>query len=249
MKKLFVLVLIFGLVGCFPYRVDKPLYNQQESIYTNIISTVHTIKTEYNVIINKLQKKVTRTATSYHIGKGFVVASEHCIYFPTITNSTPWGSVKTPVKSFGYVYYINDEIIDLVGTVDDIALLFDPNLIGTPKIAWANSDKLSVGTPLVLVGNSRMRGVNIKTGIVSILEIETPILEFHGRTAKATFVMTTPVNGGDSGGPVFVFNNGYAYVIGMCYAATRNVQGYNYAIKSNYILDMISEIKNNTKAR
>jgi S1-C subfamily serine protease len=88
-----------------------------------------------------------------------------------------------------------------------------------------------------------MQGLNIKTGIVSKLGIDIPVLDLAEETAVNTIIITVPSIRGDSGGPVFVIADEKFYCIGMIYALTDGAAGYNFAFKSNYLQNIIQKIK------
>ena len=241
--------IILCVIVLFSFGCKKDIVLYRNVIPQDIAISIHEIQTDYSqeLYIDKVIKK-TQRSTSWHIGGGYLVTAAHCVVFDKTPVRTPMGTIQyVPIKTFDYLYTRNDHKIELIGAIDDTALLYDNLLIGTPSIVWGDSSKARVGTELILVGNSMMNGVNIKTGIISIIEIPKPLFGLHERTAKASFVMTTPTNGGDSGGPIFAISNGKHYVIGMCYAGS-NKQGYNIAFKSNYIRMVIEEIKSKATA-
>jgi len=249
MKKLFsvvIITLIFLFAGCGSLKEANV---SQQNPLDNLTSAIHTLQVSYIIIENNQDYPITRTATSWHIGGGYIITCAHCTYFPTIPKRTVWGTISAPVKTYNYRYSVDGNPVDLIGTSDDTALLFAPDLISEYSISWYDSDKLRLADEIILVGNSAMQGINIKFGNVSILEVKKPILGLSKRTAKNSFVMTNPTNGGDSGGPIFVIRDNKLLVTGMCYASAFRLQGYNMAFKSNYIIDVVKEIKENAKHR
>lgn len=88
-----------------------------------------------------------------------------------------------------------------------------------------------------------MEGVNIKTGIVSIIKLEKGIMGLSDKVGNETFVMAVPTNQGDSGGPVFVIYEDKYYLIGMAYATYLRADGYGFAVKSNQIMDVVNTLK------
>ncbi|MCK5783864.1 MAG: trypsin-like peptidase domain-containing protein [Desulfobacterales bacterium] len=229
MKKLFLIIVLLLFVGCHVTTSlpEKPAATR---------GAIHTFKITSTTVYG-IDK--TSRATCFHIGDGYLVTAAHCVVYPR-----DWGS-----KIIKYVYTQDGEDIELIGITDDIALLYNNSLIGTPAIEWGDSDLLKEEDPLLLIGNSAMQGNNWKGGMVSKLEIDVPVLGNSERTAKASFITDTPINGGDSGSPVFILNQDRRRVVGMVYASHTRMQGYNLIFKSNYIRMVIKEIRNKSKCR
>jgi len=237
MKKLALsVILVFVMYGC----ALAPIKNQGQP---STIKSIHTIATTFEMVTGSTSTPRKVTSTSFHIGGGYIVTCAHCVEFNSYRIRTPFGYVTQELVCIKYVHKRDGHQILLMGTVDDIALLHDPLLIGTPAITWGDSDLLKVEDRLLLIGNSGMDGINYKKGIVSRTSIKEAILDFPERTAEASFIMTTPTNPGDSGGPVFLDDT--RKLVGMCYAGHGGRQGYNLAIKSNYIQMAIKEIMEN----
>jgi len=199
----------------------------------------------YEVKANAVRTGAVRPSekrfTSWHIGEGYIVTATHCVEYPSLL-----GWYSTPMTWTKPVYTIDDREIKLIGSIQDVALLYDKELIGEPAVTFANSDLIPIGTRVVDVGNSMMMGVNIKEGMISRTDITLKAFSTDAVYIKAnTFVISIPVNGGDSGSPMFAWNtttNQYE-VAGMVFAGATAKQGYNMAFKSNYVKAVIAEIK------
>jgi hypothetical protein len=206
-----LLVVVF-LVSCVSLNRFKSSVHEDISLY------VHTIKAEFTSELPPYEPmNQVVTSTSFHIGKGYLVTCAHCVKFDYVIQYTFFGPLKVPIKSYNYKYTINGDPVELIGTYDDVALLYSEKLIGTPFVRFGDSNKLKPGDNIINVGNSMMAGNNLKS---------------------------IPVNGGDSGSPLFAKKNGQHYFVGMVYASHRGLQGYNIAFMSNYIKSAISEIRN-----
>jgi S1-C subfamily serine protease len=237
--------LVLGLLAVV-FLVSCVQVGRFESVVSEDISGyIHTIKTEFTSEYLKYdpQDRVV-TSTSFHIGGGYVVTAAHCVKFDHVFKYTFFGPVKVPINSYNYKWTIGEDQIELIGTYDDVALLYNKKLIGTPFVRWGDSSKLKPGDAIVNVGNSMMAGINYKDGMVSKIGIDKPLFEMHERTAAATMVVSIPVNGGDSGSPVFAKRNGQHYFVGIIYAGAGGLQGYNFAFMSNYVKMAIEEIRN-----
>ncbi len=235
-----VLIPLFALFILFSYN-DFLLIKYENVLHNDISGITHVIKTE--VLMNNEEKIFT--GNSFHIGGGYILTCAHVVKFNEKQSvSTPFGNINIMVKWSNYKYSMNNKNIKLIGTKDDIVVFYNYDLIDSPKVIFGNSDKLEVGNKLIMIGNSQMKGINIKTGIVSKLFIDKPILNLPEITALNTFITTVPTIGGDSGGPILAIDK-YTkkyYLIGMIYAATRYKEGYNYGFKSNYLMSTTEKL-------
>jgi len=225
-KSVLSVFLVLFLVSCISMKFDS-------SVVEDLTCLVHEISTEFTYTsYSSDPMEYTATSTSFHIGGGYIVTCTHCIDFSTPTRVT-----------YDYKFTLDGKPIELIGTYDDVALLYCEDLIGTPAVRFGDSSKLKQGDNIVNVGNSAMMGNNLKDGMVSIIGMDYPLFGNHKRTAAASMIISIPVNGGDSGSPVFAKRNGQHYFVGMVYASHRGLQGYNVAFMSNYIKSAIEEIK------
>jgi S1-C subfamily serine protease len=225
-KSVLSLFVVLFLVSC-SLKYDS-------SVVEDLTCLVHEISTKFTYTsYSSPPMEYTATSTSFHIGGGYIVTCAHCVNFSTPT-----------IVTYDYKFTMYDKPIKLIGTYDDVALLYNKDLIGTPAVRFGDSSKLKQGDNIVNVGNSAMMGNNLKDGMVSMIGIAEPLFGFHKRTAPASMIISIPVNGGDSGSPLFAKKNGQHYFVGMVYASHRGLQGYNIAFMSNYIKSAISEIRN-----
>lgn len=232
------LLVILFLISCVAVGRFESVVSEDLSCY------VHTIKSEFTyVIYESPPTNQINAATSFHIGGGYVVTSAHCVVFNAMPVRTPFGVMQIPIKSYDYKYTMDGNLMKIIGTYDDVALLYNSALIGTPFVRFGDSRKLRPGDAIVNIGNSMVKGENFKDGMVSKIGIDMPILGNHKRTAPASMIISIPVNSGDSGSPVFAKRNGQHYLVAMVYANRSRLQGYNMAFMSNYIRTAIEEIR------
>lgn len=119
---LFMFVFIFG---CTQKQVQF-----ESELKKDITNVVHTIDTEF-----KWKGKVEKLkCTSFHIGNGFVVTCTHGIKIEYKTIRTSFGYARIPVKGADYKYYISNNELKFIGSIEDITLFWTPALIGTPSV-------------------------------------------------------------------------------------------------------------------
>jgi S1-C subfamily serine protease len=101
-----------------------------------------------------------------------------------------------------------------------------------------SSSSLSVGEPVVAVGNPYGLVGSLTTGSVSALGRTITEPDSAGAFAIANVIQTsTPINPGNSGGPLL---NAVGSVVGITTAIVSNSQGLGFAIPSDTILREIS---------
>ncbi|MCL2033047.1 MAG: serine protease [Methanomassiliicoccaceae archaeon] len=118
-------------------------------------------------------------------------------------------------------------------TRKDIAVLgfYETDILCDKLVIDTNRTKF--GEEIFAVGNARGYGLSVKDGIVSIPEI----IIIRNGVERVCVVVSSPINEGDSGGPIL---NKDGKVIGMMSFRLRDddnniVQGMSYAIPSSEI--------------
>ena len=138
-------------------------------------------------------------------------------------------------KGYSATVLGEDPYSDLaVVSVDAPAEMFKPVTIVT-------STGLSVGEPVIAIGNPYGLVGSLTTGIVSATG-RSITEDTAGSYAIANIIQTsTPINPGNSGGPLL---NAVGNVVGITTAIVSDSQGLGFAIPSNTILREISALIN-----
>jgi S1-C subfamily serine protease len=106
-------------------------------------------------------------------------------------------------------------------------------------VTIVSSAPLSVGEPVIAIGNPYGLVGSLTTGVVSATG-RTIIEDAAGGYAIANIIQTsTPINPGNSGGPLL---NSVGNVVGITTAIVSDSQGLGFAIPSNTILREISAL-------
>lgn len=205
-----VLIVCILLTGCAYHSVVR--------LGSIPLEAVHVIDVFETVTINGEETQILRSkGVGFSIKDGYILATTHAVFHEGLHKPT---------------FFIDELEIEFIGWKRDVALFKHPE----PKGYFTLGDVAPVGTETVLIGNSMLRGVNIKTGMVSMLGVggyEIP---------EKCFTHTTPMVKGDSGSPILARRgNGYE-VIGMANAGILAAQGYNFGICVSYIKEAIKEI-------
>lgn len=97
-------------------------------------------------------------------------------------------------------------------------------------VKFGEYEKIRTGERIFIIGNSLGEGTCITSGIVS------------DKNRHGQLMYDCPTNPGNSGGPVF---NSDGLVIGTHVAGKKDkVQGMNYAIPCNAVIEFLNKIKN-----
>lgn len=250
-------LLLFGLVQTYQdfhpvkfLEADTLTFDEQEATVRAIkqvspavvsIAVFDNIETEITLedgSIKKEMKKVSRGS-----GSGFLISSDGLI----ITNrhiasaaSRDRGEYKVTLNS-GKQYYGQFLGLD---PLHDLALLriYDRNL---PVVTLGDSNKLTVGTTVIAIGNSLGRYSNSATkGIISGLYRNVEAAGNNGTTEDLKNVMQTDaeINLGNSGGPLIDLEG---KVVGINVAKDFGGNSIGFSIPVNEAKPIIASARSN----
>ena len=193
-----------------------------------------------------LISSVSISEERYGNGSGFFITDNG--YFVTNYHVIENAKKILIIDQFGY--FLNTRVIKF-DKINDIAILKVDGLF--KSIPISTSSKVLRGAKIVAVGypNTSIQGVQPKVtdGLVNSLA--------GIKDDPRYFQISAPIQGGNSGGPLLDMN---ANVIGLVSAKLDNsfvvkatgdiAQNVNYAVKSDFILDLINsipDVKSNIK--
>jgi len=187
-------------------------------------------------------------AKSTHIGDGYLLILTHCCdndieASPDLARYVGLNATKR--------YFIDEKELEWVGKIDDVTLLYADWLKEYPTSpAFGDSDNLKVGNEVFVYGYSNGLVFNFKRGEVSCVDMETMNEDYkqYYHYGNLAFVISIPLNSGDSGSPVFALHDGELEIIGVVVAGwvTRMAgqsQGLCFALRSNFVKKCIEKIK------
>ena len=246
----FLLVLLaFCLVSCaytgthFKSDYDVSQIEQaREGLL--IINTVGILKMKNGDLATKKIR-----AVAFPIGDGYILALKHCVKMEDgLLVRSAFGVLRIPAKLIKQDTFVREEKLELIGMKDDICLLRSKKLLEAYPFPFGDSDKVRVGDKVLSVGFSFAKDFNVKDGVISTLNANSDYFRADDDSGKPTdmFMHSSPVNGGDSGSPLFAIRNGKLEIIGLTNAMLRG-NGMGFALKSNYVLKTVEQIKNAKK--
>ena len=139
------------------------------------------------------------------------------------------GSARGYAKLVGKKTKYDIEGITAIDARRDLVLL-KVSVLGAQSLALGNSDMVQVGESVYAVGNPHGLEGTFSQGIISsVRRVGTDKL----------LQLTAPISPGSSGGPVL---NGVGEVIGVSVATFRSGQNLNFAIPSNYVKVLLTQV-------
>ncbi len=130
----------------------------------------------------------------------------------------------------------------------DVALLkidLDQN-VKLSAVKFADSDKIEVSDPVITIGNPFGLGKTVTAGIISYKgrNLSDQISELGENGHLVSYIQTdAAVNYGNSGGPLFSENGEVIGMITVFVSDGLRSTGINFAIPSNILLKVISQLK------
>lgn len=238
-----------GTFGVMEIRKNFGLANEG-SVIVNQVSYENMTKGDYATAIAKAYDAVveitsTVKTTNFFYGSstgtskgsgviisadGYIVTNEH-----VIDNSK---EVAVTVSS-GESY-----TAEIIGYDDraDLALL----KIDADNLQFANladSDQLLLGQEAIVIGNPLGEGISCSNGIISALNKEVTISNYSMKLIQTN----AAVNAGNSGGGLFNMNGDLIGIVNAKSSSnsfsSASVEGMGYAIPSNHVLEIITDLK------
>ena len=203
------------------------------------------------IIETKIQFKLSEKGTTQikdikaiaiPIGDGLIIALTHATSLPEVVPIN-FGFMIMGVKThlIDISFLINGHPAELVGREKgtDISLFRMEGMEAFPY-SFGNSDDVKIGDEVLVVGYSFNQFFNVKDGVVS--ETNIPDEGFFKELSDICFLISVPVNPGDSGSPLLAKNyNGHLEIVGIV-NAMGNGNGLGFAIKSNVVTESIKNI-------
>lgn len=141
-------------------------------------------------------------------------------------------SVKAQIKG-------TDSERDLAVVAVKLSDISDETMDQIKTAAIGDSSSLSVGEPVIAIGNALGYGQSVTTGVVSALDREMD--NFEG-----TYIQTdAAINPGNSGGAL-LNANGEVIGINSAKIASDQVEGMGYAIPISDVTDIVNDLMNQT---
>jgi S1-C subfamily serine protease len=230
------------------YDPDSSLFIDRDGLDPAIDSPV-ILQTKTLFETNFSSKPVATESRGIRLVIGrHVLTLNHVVTQYGLEYVTPVGVVLLPsikIEEKTYLAFRDQKLMlkDLLRDRElDIALFEIPaNGLNLPLLSCplGNSDELTVGTFLYVVGNPFNSGVNVREGIVSSLVGPEGISEISARRDEL-FMISNGVVPGDSGGPVLALRDGVPELVGIVQGTLGSTR-IGWAIKINPITRQLSK--------
>ena len=236
------IVIVISLLG-LPLPLRAAVYQSFSNVVTQVMPSVVNIRTKENISSQRTSSSPydyymsqrNRVSKTLSLGSGVILNKSGFI----VTNAHVLaGATEIDVL-------LNDKSIHKAKVVGidkktDIALLKIKVPQKTLKpISWANSDKLQIGDIVLAFGNPFGFSNTVTSGIISA---KGRVL---GNGPYDAFLQTdASINPGNSGGPLVDIRG---RVVGINTAISKKGHNIGFAIPSNMVIDIISELKSKGK--
>lgn len=230
-----------------PIQINTVNYNnKQENSYTQAIDKAYNTVVEINCTIETSYSSnyffFGGTQQGQASGSGVIISEDGYI----VTNNHVVEDVIDAEDAIKVKLYTGDiynaKIIGTDSRTDLAVLKIDANNLSYSS--FADSSELVMGEDVIAIGNPLGLGVSCSNGIVSALEKEIYINNVY-----LTVIQTNAaVNAGNSGGGLFDLNGNIVGIVNAKKSASLNetsVEGMGYAIPSNTVKKIVSEISEN----
>ena len=177
-------------------------------------------------IVDRATPSVVRIEAGKGVGTGFVVGADGRI----ATNlHVIEGATQVTVQLADKRRFSVDRVV-AVDPARDLAIV-QIAAADLPVLRLGNSDKVSAGEPVVIIGNP--------LGVLDYTVSDGLISSVRPLTDDVTVLQTSaPISQGSSGGPLF---NNYGEVIGIATFFSTEGQNLNFAIPSNYLRPLLAQ--------
>ncbi len=99
-----------------------------------------------------------------------------------------------------------------------------------------DSSQISIGDMIYVMGYPLTTGRTTSSGNISCIVQKDPEYLKDGKTNPQQFMFTSPISGGNSGGPIFTIRDGELYLIGIAVATWTRGQNLNIGVKISDII-------------
>ncbi len=217
----------------FSISGDKPMLSKSTGASSKSDNGVDVFEQNINSVleIRWSDGRVVCSGSGFIIDKrGFAITNTHVV---TREDGSSYGRVDVfcageTVKAS--VLHLGDNLHGSGNGIDLAIIKLDRLPADAKKVRFAGFDTVKNGARVFVIGNSLGMGTCITSGIVSdrLRQVE-----------KHQLLMTDcPVNGGNSGGPIF---NDNGEVIGAIVSGISGAEGMNFAIPVDQILEYIDK--------
>lgn len=239
-----------GTYGAITLAEKNSQISEKHPVQVQTVQYENRVKGSYTEAINKAYDSVVEITsqvetTSFFYGKttgtskgsGVIISDDG--YIVTNAHVVNGASAVSVLTSDSEVY--DAELIG-IDQRSDLALL-KVKASNLNPIMVADSSELELGQEAVVIGNPLGQGISCSNGIISALDKEVTISNYTMYLIQTN----AAVNAGNSGGGLFNMNGDLIGIVnaksgGSAFDST-SVEGMGYAIPSNQVLKIISDLQ------
>lgn len=234
--------LLFVSGGCLFHHTCTQ--EQYQSMIANTQEMIITYEYRNANIKEERWDKAEKRGVLTDIGNGYAIGLTHVFGIDTVLAFTPFGAFEIETSDTRNVVCKTDsgDEVFLVGSEGDIQIFKYKNNVSKHMKAnfeWADYDRLEIGQEIFITGDPRLMGAMVREGIVSRKDFEMPVAP--GFYRDPVVVITIELIEGDSGSPVYVYEDGVLKMIGLAQASLPGLN-QGYILHSGYVQDVIRRI-------
>ena len=175
------------------------------------------------VVMEDANGQTLSTGSGFFVAHNLIATNLHVVK----------GALSGYVKRVGMDTTYRIEGIVAMDSSQDLVLIRSSDVVGASVLPLGSSAKVQIGESVYVAGNPmRFLEGTFSDGIVS------GVREF--RVGRERIQITAPISEGSSGGPVL---NGRGEVIGVAVSTITAGQNLNFAIPSNYLIELLNKVK------
>jgi len=187
---------------------------------------------------------VVRVQHSQGFGSGFVIDSEGHI----LTNAHVIGSARDGITvSFSNDEKMKAELIGLDNGTDVALLKVNAPASALKPVALGDSNDVTVGEPVVAIGNPFGKDRTVTSGIVSQVARQIPAP--NGFTINGAIQTDAAINRGNSGGPLFDYAGRVIGINSQIVTGAGGSDGIGFAVPVNLVKKVVADIMETGQAQ
>lgn len=230
------------------YDFNNSLLSDRRALQ-RILHAIVTVETRTIFQTLQTSERIIQVSRGTGIVLGdYVLTLDHVVTEDNLDIRSPFGEIRVPSRRIGAKTFlvVGDKKIRLKQLLREPALdiaLFEvsANNLDLPSLPCplGDSDNLTVGNFVYVVGNPLNSGINMREGIVSSLTGLEGVGEKIPISGEKLFVISNGVLPGDSGGPVLGLRDGVPELVGLVQGTLGNTR-IGWAIKIDPIVEALA---------
>jgi len=208
-------------------------------------------ETQLTIVTPEMIEEITKSVVSIKTEKaegtgfiitddGYVVTNQHVIFNPgSFINAITSNETEHPLTLIGYNHKLDVALLK-ISKIEKVVGPWNKKIEETPNesynaLKFASSNNLKVGEKVIAIGNPLGYSSSVTEGIISAISRKIGSTYYDADYIQ----MDTPVNPGNSGGPLI---NTEGKVVGLITFGILGADNMGFALESDSIVKTVNEI-------